>query len=401
MTEAVPPKSGRLWTLLRLLFGVTVLALVARTLPWEDELRWVPAEGTPVRVKGKIEGDWKAPEIVFRVTGASELPASWPEEARAAARSGEPFAVLRRPSRKEAGYEWDPSIQSLFRSVETGGLALGMVLLMAASLLTVVRWSRLLALAGCATTWFNALRLTYIGLCFSLIMPGMTGGDLVKGLIAAKENPSRRADAIVSVVVDRLIGLAALAILALVVILLSGDTFRSLRLPILLVLAVSMGGAGLYAAKPLRRLLGFSWLVDHLPLGDKLRSLDRAALLYLRHPLEIVLAFLFSFTNHLIVCAAVFVLGRALGVGKSVGLEDFLVVVPVANMVAAIPLAPGGWGLGEFAFKELFEMVEVSSALGVAVSVTFRLCNQVGLGAIGSLFLLFPGARAEVRDLEP
>ena len=147
-------------------------------------------------------------------------------------------------------------------------------------------------------------------------MPGMTGGDLVKGVIAAKENPDRRADAVVSVVVDRMIGLAALALLAMVVILLSGETFAALRLPILGVLGAGFVGAGLYAAKPLRRRLGLSWLVDRLPLGDKLRKLDSAALMYLRHPVEIVLAFVVSFANHTLVCVAVFAPGRALGVGE-------------------------------------------------------------------------------------
>lgn len=401
MTNDPEPKKGRLWTVLRLVFGVTILALVARTLPWDDELRFIASDGTLLSVAGKIQGDWKQPAVSFRVTGTSTLPAEWPEAARSAASEDAPFTVQRRTESRASGYEWDPSVQSLFRSIDTRGLALGMGLLIAASLLTVVRWWRLLAVAGCATSWFNALRLTYIGFCFNLIMPGMTGGDLVKGVLAAKENPDRRADAVVSVAVDRLIGLVALALLAMVVILISGDTFAKLRTPILLGLGVCFLGAGIYAAKPLRKKLGLTWLVDHLPLADKLRKLDSAALMYLRHPYQVALAFVVSFGNHLIVCVAVFVLGRALGVGESAGLREFLVVAPVANMVAAIPLSPGGWGLGEFAYKELFEMIQVSSALGVAVSVTFRLCNQVGLGALGGLFLLLPGVREDVRGTKP
>ena len=222
--------------------------------------------------------------------------------------------------------------------------------------------------------------------------------DLVKGVIAAKENPGRRADAVVSVVIDRVIGLAALAILAVVVILLSGDTFLALRAPLLGLLAAGAVGAALYANKPLRKKLGLSALVDRLPLGDKLRSIDEAALTYLKHPVEIVLAFVLSFGNHLVVCTGVFFLARAIGIGPSqAGLQDFLVLAPVANMVSAIPLAPGGWGLGEFVYRELFEMIELSGALGVAVSVTFRLCMLLGLGIIGSLFLLLPGTRAEVK----
>ena len=34
-------------------------------------------------------------------------------------------------------------------------------------------------------------------------------------------------------------------------------------------------------------------------------------------------------------------------------------------------------------------------------SVTFRLCMVVGLGTIGSVFLLFPGVRADMREAGP
>jgi len=391
----------RLLGVLRIVLALAILVWIGWTLPWKDVLIWHDGAGKSTHVAGRVEGDWKQDGIRFLVDDALALPAGWPQETRAAAMRGEAFEVTRRVE-KTAGYDWQPSMPTVFRSMARKGLAGAMALFIAATLLSSTRWWRLLALAGCATSWFNAFRLTYIGFCFNLVMPGLTGGDVVKGVIAAKENPGRRAEGVVSVVVDRVIGLAALAILAVVVILLSGERFALLRTPMLLLLGTTVAGAALYANRSLRRKIGLSALVDRLPLGDKLRSLDRAALLYLKHPGEVGLAFLLSFANHLVVCVGVFVLAWGIGVDtERAGVTEFLVLAPVANIISAIPLAPGGWGVGEFAYRELFAMIGLSGALGVAVSVTFRLCMVVGLGTIGSLFLLFPGVRAEVRDVGP
>ena len=77
---------------------------------------------------------------------------------------------------------------------------------------------------------------------------------------------------------------------------------------------------------------------------------------------------------------------------------EWFVLVPVANIVSSVPLAPGGWGLGEAAFKVLFEMIRANGALGVAVSVLFRLI-QLSFGLIGGVFLLLPGHKVDIRDI--
>jgi hypothetical protein len=67
----------------------------------------------------------------------------------------------------------------------------------------------------------------------------------------------------------------------------------------------------------------------------------------------------------------------------------------VANLIGALPLAPGGWGVGELAFRGLFVMIGASPTLGVAVSVTFRLC-QLAIALLGGLMLLLPGGRTGI-----
>jgi uncharacterized protein (TIRG00374 family) len=389
----------RSFVVLRLVVAGAILYWVARTLPWKDELSYRLDDGAVLSSDGVIEGEWKESQADFMFLPGSRLESGWPEEALQAAHEDEVLHVQRRGAAGR-GYDWQPGMPRVFGAMDSGLLALALILLLSGNLTIVTRWWRLLALAGCPTTWFNALRLTFIGLFFNAVMPGQTGGDLVKGILAAKENPERRADALVSVLADRIFGMLALAILAVTVILAAGGPFLVLRQGLLGLLLTVVLGLGLYANKSFRKKIGLSALVDRLPIGEKLRKLDEAALLYLRHPAQVAIAFGFSFLNHFCVVLGVYFLGRALGVPlKQVGLLEYLVLVPVANIVAAIPLAPGGWGLGELIYSKLFQLIGASAALGVAVSVTFRL-SMLLMGLLGSPFLLLPGNRAAIREAE-
>ena len=398
-TDSTKRLRGRLLAILRVGLALAILAWVATSLPWKDELVYTTDTGVELLAPGTIEGDWKDDRIRFEVDELAELPEAWPESARDTVRRGEALAIERHAD-GQPGFDWQPGMPHAFREMEAGGLVLAFTLFFAATLVIVTRWWRLLELAGCPTSWGNAARLTFIGLFFNNVMPGATGGDLVKGVVVAKENPGRRAEALVTVIADRVFGLITLVMLAFVVILIAGGEFVALRKPLLIVLAVCVAGTGLYANRSLRKKIGLSWLVDRLPIADKLRSLDRAALLYLRRPGPVFAAFAFSFVNHLLVTLGVFFLGRAIGVSRSeVGLVQYLVLVPVANLIGALPLAPGGWGIGELAFRGLFVMIGASPALGVAVSVTYRLC-QLAIGLLGGIFLLLPGGRSTLSGAE-
>ncbi len=381
------------------LVGLALLALVASTLPWSDVLVWQPEEGEAVSVEGSIEGDWKSDAIAFRADPEASVEPAWPDELREALAAGEPVAVARGRPPAGGAIDWKPSMVRAFADVEPGGLALGFAFFLAGMLCATTRWWRLLLRAGCIATFWNAFRLTFLGLFFNLVVPGLTGGDLVKAVLVVREHPERRHDAFVSVVVDRLIGLMVLVALAAFVIVIGGESFDpALRWSVVGFLALGVGGAAIYVNASLRRLVRFDALVAKLPMGQHVKLVDEAVLLYARHPLELVVAVLLSLTNHALVIAGAIALGAAFGVvGVSVG--EWFVVVPVANVVSALPLTPGGWGVGEAAYHQLFEQIGASGALGVAVSVTFRLC-QMAMGLAGGLFLLTPGTKAEMHEIE-
>ena len=393
------PSTGRraLFTALRLSVALLILYWVGRNLPWKDELTFADGQGHELVASGRIDGDWKSERVRFFPADPAELDARWPLGAREPVSRGEPVTASRRGEHEKTGFDWHPGMPRAFREMDTSLLLLAEGLFLLSNLTIVTRWWRLLANAGCPTSWWNALRLTFLGLFFNNVMPGATGGDLVKGVAVARENPGRGAEALVTVLVDRIFGMLALALLALVVILAwPHESFETLRKGLLVGLGICAVGGVLYSSKSFRKKVGLSALVSRLPIGDKLRSLDRAALLYLKQPGALAVAALFSVLNHVLVTLGVYVLGLALGVPEShVSMLNYFVIVPVANLISALPLAPGGWGVGELAFRSLFQMVGASPAMGVAVSVTFRL-SQLVIGLFGGITLLLPITRSEL-----
>jgi len=400
-----PTPAWRRW--LQPIFGIGILGAVLWFLPWRDTLGVTEAGGAhSIAFVGTVEGDWKGESFVF-VVDEAERPAPWPAWITshvsrielASDQKGGWNAANFEP--QGASFEIRPGMPRVFRSVEKSGFAWAMASFFVAMLFAITRWWRLMNVAGCVVAWGSAFRLSYLGLFFNLVMPGLTGGDVVKAVLAVRQHPERRSDALVSVLVDRFLGIFALAFLASVVILLV-DTFAELR-PIFppLVLAIVVGAA-VYTSRRVRKLMRFDALVERLPMSRRIKSLDTALVAYRRHPLELLLAFLLSLGNHAFAVVGVMSLGTAFGIATSVvSFADYLAIVPVANIVSSVPLTPGGWGVGEAVYAYLFGLVGVAASLGVAVSVGFRVCQMV-LGLCGGLYLLKPGARSEARieDLE-
>ena len=84
-------------------------------------------------------------------------------------------------------------------------LALSAIL--GAFLVSTIRWHGLLQSLEVVVTRRECLRISWLGLLSSQILPGVTGGDLVRGASIARSVPTRRLPAILSVVIDRGIGL--------------------------------------------------------------------------------------------------------------------------------------------------------------------------------------------------
>jgi glycosyltransferase 2 family protein len=390
-----------------LLVAGLLVWFVVRTVAWEDSLLLRVAE--PVGEEsypGEIIGPWKAPVVRFRFAPTEDvMPILAAHPLAAVARAGGEVEVsdqgtlsteLEDGTRVELALDGEcrPGMPRLFRELNMAAILPAAAILFLASLFIITRWWRLLLLAGCPTGWREAFRLTFVGLFFNTVLPGSTGGDLARAYVVVRGHPSRRADALTSVFADRALGLVGMALLSVIAIWTNDERFAPLRLWVLGALGVMVLGILALVNPFVRRLVRFDWWMERLPQAERLSKIDRAVRAHAEHPRVVGLAVLLSIGNHLCSTACCYWIGHAFGDTHS--FHDYICVVTVANTVSALPLSPGGLGVGEVAFGTLLSLAGGLYMIGVATSFVYRLL-LIGLGLGGGLVLLLPGG-AQVRS---
>ena len=282
-------------------------------------------------------------------------------------------------------------------SSQVGTVVLVVLAFVLLALVTAWRWRWLVEALGLSMPVGAAIRYTLYGVFFNLVVPGATGGDVVKAYYAAKRTgvPTK---AVVSVFVDRAVGLFALVLFA-ATILFSSPSNEGWAPPRMLpacVLGAAVAGSVLVLSRRVRRALGLSALFAKLPFQGVWREVDAAFRLYRGHPASLGLGVVVSLLNHAGTAALAYVLARALGLSV-VRLADCMALVPVASLLCAIPLLPGGWGVGELAFAYFFAPVGVAPSEAVALSVVLRLAILAS-GLPGGL--LWAASKQSVRRAE-
>lgn len=269
------------------------------------------------------------------------------------------------------------------------------------SLISITRWWYLLKRVEIPIPFWEAFRLTFIGLFFNSAVPGLTGGDLVKALYIARRSEGARIRAAMSVLMDRAIGLFALGLLSAMVLVpnLGDPTFR----PAATIVFLFLGAATLFGATFLSGRLRSIVRLDQLMVwlrkkrfGLFLAEVDQSIVIYRKVPGAVFTAVLLSLLNHFSLVVMAIGLGRALGM--TLPAMDFFILVPVCMMMASIPLLPGGWGVREAAFAAFFGMAGVPVTQSVALSIIIGL-TQLAWSLLGGVFFLARPDRASSRDL--
>ncbi|MFO0278551.1 MAG: lysylphosphatidylglycerol synthase transmembrane domain-containing protein, partial [Planctomycetota bacterium] len=380
---------------LKLAVVAALFWFVFRQIPFVDRL--VERRGDVVAGEREVEivGSWQASPLRYREPGAAAVL-----EARLGAQQD------------GTTVEAAPGFLTYWRNLDPLLFAAGALCYFVTALIAGARWWWLLRVNGTGVSLLETLRFTWIGIFFNTVMPGNTGGDVVKALYIMKRCPGHRVPVLVSVIVDRVLGLGSLAILAAVVVLFALDDFGDLAVWIWMVIAgVALLGAVAFS-KRLRSFVRLKWLLDRLPqrLGNLLKLVDQAVFFYRDHKFVIAMSLLVGVLNHVVSVGSVVLIGHALGVGMPT--FEYFVIVPVINILSAIPIAPNGWGFGEALYKGLFATygaehlagvapkaaAETMGTRGVALSVLYRL-HLTFWSLLGGVFLLFEKDRVTRADV--
>ena len=283
-----------------------------------------------------------------------------------------------------------------------GVLAYGLV-----ELLTGVRWQLLLRVQGIQLGWGRMFLLMLIGVFFNFCIPGGTGGDVVKIFYLVKETPGQRALAMLSVLVDRMLGLLGIALLAGILISLRWSWLTSVPQTARYVwtavgiLIFTIGG------------IHFSWIVTRhgwvhklparFPGRDKLGELAMAYTAYGKAWGTSLACIAISIAAHVGHFAVFYSAARALH-HDDIRLPTFgelCTIMPIVNVLSSMPISIGGLGVREGLFGVfLGHLCSVSGGVAYVISLT-GYCLTLFWGLLGGVLYLFyrPSEHARLKEI--
>lgn len=239
--------------------------------------------------------------------------------------------------------------------------------------LGATRWRLLLKGAGYKINWFDAFKLQLTGFFFNSAMPGAVGGDLVKVVYVIRQNTEKgKTPAMMSVLIDRIIGLGGLFTIGMVLSLLSIDelfAIPSLQSMLVLLITLNFGVIlffflALYHYKksdPFEKILS-----TNLPGITIFRKLYDAIRIYRYNRGYFVQCFLISVViQSLSLALFYFVSSVVLKNHSQFSLSAIASIFPIGMLTAALPIAPGGLGVGHVAFDKLFNLINLDNGANI------------------------------------
>jgi uncharacterized membrane protein YbhN (UPF0104 family) len=289
--------------------------------------------------------------------------------------------------------------------------ALGLTFLGVA--LTIVRWHWLMRALSLPFRLRDAFRLGFLGYLLNFVSFGSVGGDLFKAVFVARELHGHRAEAVATVVVDRLVGLLGVFILASTAIVATGawaaEPAEGVRM--IYRIAFICTAIGSLIAIGMLLLPDATWHAVERRLGrlprigpicERLiaavrRYRSRAWVLGLALAVTIVAQWLFAVSFYLVAAGLL---------EHPPSLASHMVMVPLAMIAGIVPLPMSGLGavegVYEFMYRRIPQAIEGASAIlpgkgiGTLVSLAYRIVS-LAVAVIGVGYYL--ASRREVAEV--
>ncbi|MBF0353561.1 MAG: flippase-like domain-containing protein [SAR324 cluster bacterium] len=232
------------------------------------------------------------------------------------------------------------------------------------------RWFLLLKAVGLKVDYTRAFLLTWIGMFFNVSLPGAVSGDVVKGyyIIKAQQNEGK-AKAFTTLLIDRFVGLFGLIVMAFLALLFNWQLIAhnaALHSMVVMIVILFIGTLLFYAIVlfPFRNKDPFLLLFSKLPASHLTTKVYSAFKLYEHRKWTLLSTLLMSILIHSIIAMFFFQMASLLEV-QNLKLATQLFIMPIGLITVAIPIAPGGVGVGHAAFESLYHMVGISGGADI------------------------------------
>ncbi len=245
-------------------------------------------------------------------------------------------------------------------------------LMVLSRLFIVMRWHILLRSGGVKISIKQTTSLSFTGLFASNFLPTTIGGDIIRvgGTIQLGYNRARCA---ASVVVDRLIGMFGMAMVLPFGLVALGQWYS--ESPTLLSGALPFNKWIQRATHILKRLL------------ESMR-------LWLKEPVALLLALLFSWGHMICLFSSLFIIAH--GVGESITFWELAWIWSLAYFITLLPISINGYGMQELSLTYLLSSVgAMTLANSLVVAILIRVLFIIA-SLPGAIFL--PGILTKIND---
>ena len=238
-----------------------------------------------------------------------------------------------------------------------------------------IRWRMVLGIQGLILPMGRTLEISCIAQFFNAFLLGSTGGDLLKAYYAARETHHKKTEAIVTVFVDRLIGLFSMLIFACLMMFPNHDllisherlaaiaTFVAAMMISCALLALLAFWGGLSRRWPNAR----DWL-RRLPKGEYLeRSID-ACRSFGKEKSFLIKSMAISMLINVLCVLQVSAVCKGLGV--TLEPKMLFLIVPSIICISALPVTPSGLGVRENLFVWMLAVPEIGIESTKALSIS-------------------------------
>ena len=256
------------------------------------------------------------------------------------------------------------------------------------------RWQLLVKTLGFNFGLGIISKISFECLFFNVYFPGGILGDVTRiAYLPKKDNTNYRnkshvSNAAASVFTDRIIGLLGLMILAC-----AGFAFvyqvllkSELIVVFVVVCGLLLGVIMLFFSRRIQKVLKkrFKFLSKLTrSIEGVLSEISESFLVYRDNPYVFCPALLLSVAGHLFMVFCFYLLSRAIGL--NIGVWVFIAVVPIIELLSAMPISIGGAGVREIATITLFSYFGVSTVDAMSLSLMVFMIILL-LGAIGGIF---------------
>ena len=289
---------------------------------------------------------------------------SWTEQTQAAWRHG------------------PPRLWSTLTMIDPAALSLSVILMGVTILLGIARWRMVLRVQGFDLQWSRTTEISLVAHFFNSFLLGSTGGDLMKAYYAARETHHKKTEAVVTVFVDRLLGLWAMLLFAGIMmlpnlsLLFGRSQFRPLALLILGMLVACSGVVVVaFWGGVSRTWTGARTWLRRLPKGEWLERSLNSCRQFGRAPFFVSRTLSISMLLNAVCVLQVLVLSQ--GLGLKVPWLVLFVTVPMIICISALPITPSGLGVRENLFVLMLSSIGVPDTSALSLSL---------LAYAGSLF---------------